>query len=184
MQNNMFFEMFPLIAFFAVYYFTKNIFTATLVCIIASWIQLGLYQIIYKKIGKNTWISTILITVFGGLTVVLHNKTFVMLKPSVLFWIIGMSLLISQAMGKNGIRLMLQKEINLPNKIWNTLNLAWGLFFILMGFINLYVAFNFSEYVWVKYKVFGSLGLTLAFMVITVSLAYILQKRYNTKNYS
>lgn len=171
--------MLPLAAFFIVYYITKNIFTATAVCIIASWIQLIMCRIKYKHISKNTWISTILITLFGGLTIILHNKTFVMLKPSVLLWIVGTSLLVSQVLGKNGIKLMLHKEINLPDKIWNTLNTAWGLFFILMGFINLYVAFNFSEYVWVKYKVFGSLTLTLAFMIITVSLAYILQKRYN-----
>lgn len=179
MQNNFLFEMLPLVAFFMVYYITKNIFMATAVCIVASWIQLIFCKIRYKHISKNTWISTILITIFGGLTIILHNKTFVMLKPSVLFWIIGTSLLISQAIGKNGIKLMLEKEISLPNKIWNALNMAWGLFFLLMGFINLYVAFNFSEYVWVKYKVFGSLALTLAFMIITVSVVYILQKRYN-----
>lgn len=173
--------MLPLAAFFLVYYISKNLYTATAVCIVASWMQLILCKIKYKHISKNTWISTVLITIFGGLTIVLHNKTFVMLKPSILLWILGVSLLIGQAAGKNGIKLMLHKEINLPDIIWNKFNLAWGLFFILMGFINLFVALNFSEYVWVKYKVFGSTALTVGFMLITLSVAVILQKRYNKR---
>jgi intracellular septation protein len=178
MQNNLFFEMLPLAAFFIVYYITKNLYIATAICIIASWIQLIFCKLKFKHVSKNTWISTILITIFGGLTIVLHNKTFVMLKPTVLLWIIGVSMLIGQAVGKNGIKLMLQKEISLPDQIWGKLNLAWGLFFIVMGFINIFVAFNFSEYVWVKYKVFGSMALTIMFMLITVVFAFILQKRY------
>ncbi len=176
MQNNMFFEMFPLIAFFAVYYFTKNIFTATLVCIIASWVQLGLYQIIYKKIGKNTWISTILITVFGGLTVALHNKTFVMLKPTMLYWIFGVTLFISAKMGKNGIKLLLKEQLELEDKIWNQINLMWVGFFFAMGILNLLIAFNFSEADWVNFKVFGGFGLMLVWTLLTGLYVYAKSK--------
>lgn len=182
MQNNLLFEMLPLLAFFIVYYISKNLFIATGICIIASWLQVILCQIKYKHVNKNTWISTILITAFGGLTIILKNKTFVMLKPTVLFWIIGLSLLTSQMLGKNAIKLMLQKEINLPNKIWAILNLFWVLFFILMGFLNLYVAFHFSEATWVKYKVFGSLGIMLIFIALTAITAFTLQKFYKNKN--
>lgn len=167
MQNNIFLEMIPLIAFFAVYYITKDIFLATGVCIIASWGQLLFYKIKFKHISKNTWISTILISVFGGLTIGLHDKTFVMLKPTVLFWLIGISMLVGQVIGKNMIKLTLSKEINLPNKVWSSLNIAWGLFFIGLGALNLFIAFNFSEDMWVKFKVFGSLILTFTFMIIS-----------------
>lgn len=177
MQNNVFFEMLPLIAFFLVYYFTKNLFLATGVCIFASWIQLLLCKMKYKLISKNTWISTILITIFGGLTIFLHNKTFVMLKPTVLMWIIGTSLLVGQIAGKNGIKLMLGKEIHIPDSTWNKLNIAWGLFFILMGILNLFVAFNYSEYVWVKFKVFGTFGCSLVFMIISVIVIMISKKK-------
>jgi len=177
MQNNIFFEMLPLVIFFAVYYFTKNIFLATSILIVASWIQLISCKVFYKRISRNMWISTILITVFGGLTVILQNKTFVMLKPSVLFWIIGGSLLIGQLLGKNGIKVMLSKEIHLSNSIWNKINAAWGIFFIAMGFLNLYVALNYSEYVWVKFKVFGSTSITIVFMLIMVIIIAISKKR-------
>ncbi len=158
MQNNFFFEMLPLIAFFAVYYFSKNLFLATAVCIVASWIQLLAYQILYKRIGKNTWISTILITVFGGLTIAFHNKTFVMLKPTVLYWIFATTLLVSAKMGKNAIQLLLQEHCKLKPELWKQLNYFWVIFFVALGFLNLAVALNCSEYVWVKFKVFGEFG--------------------------
>ena len=169
--------MLPLIVFFGVYYFTRNIYLATGVLIVASWLQLIWCKLKFKRISKNTWISTILITIFGGLTIILHNKTFVMLNPTVLFWILGSSLLIGQVMGKNGIKLMLGKELSVPDSVWNKLNVAWGVFFIIMGGVNLFVALNFSEYVWVKFKVFGSLGLMLVFITVTVTYIFIAQKK-------
>lgn len=172
MQNNLFFEMLPLIGFFAVYYFTKNIYLATGICIILSWLQLLLYKIIYKRIGKNTWLSTLLITVFGGLTIIFHNKTFVMLKPSVLYWIMAVSLLVSAKMGKNGIKLLLNEHFTLSEKDWGRVNLMWVAFFILMGILNLVVAYSFSEYIWVKFKVFGGFGLMLLFTIISGLFIY------------
>ena len=177
MQNNIFFEILPLVVFFGVYYFSKNIFLATGMCIIASWVQLLLCKIKYKKISKNTWISTILITVFGGLTIIFHNKTFVMLKPTVLFWIVGASLLIGQIVGKNGIKFMLSKEIHVSDLTWAKLNLVWGCFFIALGGLNLFVALNYSEYIWVKFKVFGTIGLTIGLTIITVVVLIFNQKK-------
>lgn len=176
MKNNIFFEMFPLVGFFLVYYFTKNLYTATLVCIVASWLQLALYQILYRKIGKNTWISTILITVFGGLTLVLHNKTFVMLKPTMLYWIFAVSLFVSAKLNKNGIQLLLKDQIQLDDATWNQINLLWVIFFIVMGALNLFIAFNFSEYAWVQFKVFGGFALMLLFTAITGAFIYAKSK--------
>jgi intracellular septation protein len=176
MQNNIIFEMFPLIAFFVTYYLTKNIFAATLVCIIASWIQVILYKLFYKKIGKNTWISTLLITIFGGLTIALHNKTFVMLKPTVLYWIFGVTLYISGKMGKNGIKILLKDQVTLSEKSWQQINLLWVLFFLLLGALNIFVALHFSEYVWVKFKVFGGFALMLLGMLLTALFIYVKSK--------
>src|SRR3990167_7895977 len=104
MQGNLLVEMFPLISFFAAYYVTKNIFSATLSCIIASWLQVAFYRLRYRKINKTTWISTLLITVLGWLTITMHNKLFVMLKPSILYWIFAAALYVSAKMGNNWIR--------------------------------------------------------------------------------
>lgn len=176
MQNNIFFEMFPLIGFFLSYYLTKNLYIATMVCIIASWLQVILSKILYKKVNKNTWISTILITIFGGLTVALHNKTFVMLKPTMLYWIFGVTMFISAKMGKNGIKLLLQEQIQLEERVWQQVNYLWIGFFLIMGALNLFIAFNFSEYIWVQFKVFGGLALMLVFTAITGIFIYLKSK--------
>jgi intracellular septation protein len=177
MQNNIFFELLPLIAFFVIYYITKNLFIATAVCMVASWIQLILFKLKYKKVAKNIWLNTILITVFVGLTLILHNKTFIMLKPTVLFALIGISILIGQAAGKNGIKLLLAKEITVPDSLWNKINIAWGIFFIILGILNLVVALNFSEYFWVKFKVFGTTSLSILFLLICAIILIIQQKK-------
>lgn len=165
MQNNLFFETLPLIAFFAIYYFSKNIFLATAVLIVISWGQLIICKIKYKTISKKLWAATALITLFGGLTILLHNKLFIMLKPTALYWVIGVGMFVGQKLGKNGFKMMLEKEVHLPDRIWNQLNTAGAIFFILLGGLNLFVAFNFSESVWVKFKVFGCIGITIAFVI-------------------
>lgn len=167
MKNNLFIEMMPLIAFFIAYYVTKNIYIATVVCIIASWLQLIITRILFKKISKNSLISTILITVLGTLTVALHNKTFIMLKPTMLYWIFGVGLFISARLGKNLLKSLLEEQITLAEQHWNQINMLWVGFFIFMGILNLVIAFQFSEYLWVKFKVFGSLGLMIIFTLIT-----------------
>lgn len=172
LKNNLLIEMMPLIAFFVAYYVTKNIYTATMVCIIASWLQVGLLRVMNGSVGKNTWISTILITVLGTMTVALHNKTFIMLKPTVLYWIFGIGLFISARMGKNPMKIFLQEHISLDNNSWKQINLLWVGFFLFMGILNLVIAFHFSEYLWVKFKVFGSLILMLCFTALTGLIIY------------
>ena len=179
MQNNFFFDLIPLVAFFAVYYFTKNIFYATALCIIATWLQVLLCKLKYKKIHNNTWLSAILITIFGGLTIIFHNKTFVMIKPTVLFAIIGVSMIVAQYAGKNGLKLLLEKEFQASDKLWSILNISWGLYFIFLGILNLFVAFNFNEATWVKFKVFGSSMLTIIYLIVTMLIIIICQKKSN-----
>ena len=177
MFNNFILETTPLIVFFAVYYFTHNIFWATGVCIAVSWICLTIAKLAYKKVTKNMWLSTVLITILGGLTVMLHNKTFVMLKPTILYWILSFVLITSQLMGKNLIKLSLNKEFDLSNNLWNKLNISWAIYFIGLGILNLFVALNFSEYVWVKFKVFGCTSLTFLFLILTGVVVYMHQRK-------
>ncbi|MBY0380245.1 MAG: septation protein IspZ [Burkholderiales bacterium] len=177
MQNNLFFELIPLIIFFIIYYITKNIFLATGTCIIVCWLQVLFCKLKYNKITRNLWISTILITLFGGLSVMLHNKTFIMLKPTALYWLIAGFMLISQLLGRNLIKSTLDKEIQLDDSVWNKLSIAWSLFFIAMGALNIFVVFNFSEYTWVKFKVFGTITLILAFGILSGLYVYLNTKK-------
>jgi intracellular septation protein len=142
------------------------IMLATAVAIIAT-----IGQIVYllargKKVDTMLWVSLAIITVFGGATIYFHNETFIKWKPTVLYWAFGVALLISQTfMGKNLIRLMMEKQISLPDAVWQRLNLAWAGFFSVMGLINLYVAYTFSTATWVNFKLFGFTGLMFAFVI-------------------
>ena len=112
-------------------------------------------------------ISLAVIVVFGGATLLFHNETFIKWKPTVLYWIFSGVLLTGRyVFNKNFIQAMLQKQIDVPLNVWERLNISWALFFAVVGFINIYVARNFSTEVWVNFKLFGILGLMLVFVVI------------------
>lgn len=139
---------------------------ATLVVIAATTLQVLFLLVRGKKVDMMLWISLAIVVVLGGATVWFHSETFIKWKPSVLHWFMAMSLWISQLVfGKNLLKAMMGKQLELPDTVWQRLNAAWVVFFGLMGVINLYVAYNFSTGTWVNFKLFGFTGLMLLFMV-------------------
>ena len=137
---------------------------ATVVVVIASLAQVAWLKARGKKVDLMLWISLALVVVLGGLTVWLHSETFIKWKPTGLYWAMGLSFLISQTLlGKNLLKLMIGKEMNLPDAVWQRLGFAWVAFFAAMGVLNLWVAYNFSTASWVNFKLFGGIGLMLLF---------------------
>jgi intracellular septation protein len=120
----------------------------------------------HRKVDNMLWVSLAIIGVFGGATLWLHDETFIKWKPTVLYWLFGAVLLVSDLVfRKNLIRAMMGKQLTLPDPVWRKLNLSWVLFFVVMGAANLYVAFRYSTDFWVNFKLFGGIGLMLAFVV-------------------
>lgn len=159
------FDIFPVVCFFAVYWFS-DIYVATAVAITATIGQVAWLRLRKRRVEPMLWISLVIIVVFGGLTLGLQEKLFIMWKPTVLYWLFAAVLGVSAtAFRKNLIRAMMSKEISLPDPVWSRLNWSWVGFFALMGIINLYVAYNFSEATWVKFKLFGGVGLMMLFVV-------------------
>jgi intracellular septation protein len=139
---------------------------ATVVVIVATLAQVGLLKARGQKIDLMLWISLALAVVLGGLTVWLRNETFIKWKPSALYWAMGLTLAASQwVFGKNLLQTLLGAHLKLPPAVWLRLTLAWIVFFAAMGALNLWVAYNFSTSTWVNFKVFGGLGLMLAFSI-------------------
>jgi intracellular septation protein len=142
------------------------ILLATAVAIVATLCQIGYLLARRHKVDTMLWISLAIITLFGGATIYFHDETFIKWKPTVLYWCFAIALLVSQFfMKKNLIRTMMEKQMILPDQLWARVGLAWIGFFVTMGLLNLYVAFNYTTDQWVTFKMFGGMGLMFAFIV-------------------
>jgi intracellular septation protein len=142
------------------------IMLATAVAILATFAQIGYLLLRGRKVDVMLWVSLAIITLFGGATIYFNNETFIKWKPTVLYWCFGAALLIAQTFfRKNLIRIMMEKQIALPDPVWQRLSLSWAGFFAVMGLVNIYVAYNFPTSFWVNFKLFGFTGLMIAFVV-------------------
>lgn len=159
------FDLFPVILFFIVYKFF-GIYAATATAIIATVVQISWVKYRHGKVDGALIASGVIIVVFGGATLLLHDESFIKWKPTVLYWLFAICLIVTNILfKKNLIRSMMDKKISMPEKIWDKLNLAWAIFFAVLGCLNLYVAFNFSTDTWVNFKLFGTMGLMLVFVI-------------------
>jgi intracellular septation protein len=139
---------------------------ATVVVMVATLVQIAILLLMRRKVDAMLWVTFGLIVVLGGATVWLHDPTFIKWKPSVLDWAMAAALWLSQALfGKNLLQVLIGGQLELPKPVWQRLNIAWIAFFVAMGIVNLWVAYNFSTSVWATFKVFGLTALMLAFMV-------------------
>ncbi len=181
------YDLFPLLLFFAAFKLF-DIYTATAVAIVASFVQVGGYWIMHRRFETMQLITLGVIVVFGGLTLLLHDDTFIKWKPTLVYWMLAAFVLGSQVLGRHTlVKRMLGAQVQLPENIWRRLNLSWGLFFIVLGAINLYVAFYYRldldtatrQDIWVKFKVFGLLGITFVF--IAVQAFFIARHQLETK---
>jgi intracellular septation protein len=160
------FDLFPVLLFFIAYK-TYDIYAATAVLIIACFVQTVGHWAIHRRFEKSHLITLVLVSLFGGATLLLQDEMFIKWKPSVINWIFGIAFIGSQFIGKQPfIQRMLGSQLELPQVIWRNLNSAWALFFFTLGFINLYVVYNYDTDTWVDFKLFGLMGLTLGFMLL------------------
>lgn len=167
------YDLFPLLLFFAAFKF-YGIYAATAVAIAASFAQVGYFWFRHHRVETMHVVTLAIIAVFGGLTLLLHDDTFIKWKPTLVYWILGALVLASQWFGRKTIvERMMSAQIALPAPAWKRLNLSWGIFFAALGAVNLYVAFYYGldldaetrQGIWVNFKVFGLLGITLLFVV-------------------
>ncbi|HLD68141.1 MAG TPA: septation protein A [Pseudomonas sp.] len=173
-----FIDFIPLLLFFIVFkldprpvelagqtYQFGGIFSATAVLIASSVLVYGLLLVLQRKLEKSQWLTLGACLLFGGLTLAFHSETFLKWKAPVVNWLFALAFLGSHFIGdKPLIQRMMGHALSLPTPIWVRLNLAWIAFFLFSGAANLFVAFTFQS-IWVDFKVFGSLAMTLLFML-------------------
>lgn len=200
-----FFDLFPVILFFVTFKFADRlpldsvsllesvglsassasdfpILLATLVVMVATLFQVLWSWGRYRKVDGVLLLSLGLVLVMGGLTLLLHDAQFIKWKPSLLYGALGGGILVSTfAFRLNPLQRLLSSKITLPHPVWQKLNLAWGLFFVALAGVNLYVAEHFSTETWVNFKLFGLTGLLLVFILVQgFFLAPYLQENTNT----
>ena len=166
------FDFFPILAFFIAFKVTgdseSGIYIATAVLMAASFIQITVYWMMYRRFENMHLITLGVVLLFGGATLLLHDEKFIQWKPTVVLWIFALVALASQYIGKKNVfQRMIQysdERISAPDVIWFRLNISLVLFFILVGTANIYVAYNFDRAIWVDFKVFGITILNLIFM--------------------
>ena len=164
------FDLLPVIAFFVAYKLA-DIYVATGVLIVAVVVQSAIQWARKRKLSSMHLVSAALVLVFGGLTLLIHDKAFIMWKPTIVNWLFAGAFLASQLPRFGGRplveRLMTsaESEIRLPAASWRQLNLMWVAFFLFLGVVNLFVFRYFDEATWVNFKLFGMLGLTFAFII-------------------
>ena len=173
-----FIDFIPLLLFFIVYKLDPRvvdiaghevtvggIYSATAMLIISSLVVYGALFIKQRKLEKSQWLTLIACLVFGSLTLAFHSETFLKWKAPVVNWLFALGFAGSHWIGdKLLIQRMMGHAISLPAPVWRNLNLAWIAFFLIAGSANLFVAFTFQS-IWVDFKVFGSLGMTVLFLV-------------------
>ncbi len=166
-------DFLPIVLFFAAYFITYDFFTALVVIMIAAPAAFALQWFLTKTFNKISAVSTLLVIVLGGGALLLDNKMIFLWKPTVFYWLAAIAFLGSQFIGEKPFiqRLMeaatvsTDSAIELAKEQWAKLNLAWVVFFMVAGGLNIYVAYTYSEPTWVKFKLIGLMGLTFVFII-------------------
>ncbi len=164
------FEFLPLFLFLGAFLY-KGIYFALVVLMIAMPLGVFIKYVRTKKLDKMYFWSTVFLLVAGALTLYFRNPLFLYWKPTAFYWVIAVAFLGSQFLGDTplvkrffGLVDGLSLEKVTENQ-WKKLNVAWVLFFVGAGILNIYVAYNFEQATWVKFKVFGLMALTFVFML-------------------
>ena len=161
-------DFFPVILFFIAFKM-YDIYVATAVAIAASIVQVAYVYIRNKRVEKMHLFTLGLIVILGGATLVLQDEAFIKWKPTIVNWGFALVFFGSHFIGKKTIiRRMMDSAISMPDFAWLRLSQMWISFFIFSGIANLYVAYNFDTDTWVNFKLFGLMGLTVAFLVLQV----------------
>lgn len=159
------FDYFPILCFFIVYKI-YGIYPATAATMVASLLQITFFWFKNKRFETVHLITLVLVLLLGGSTLLFHETIFIKWKPSIVYWLFSLLLMGAQLLGKRPLlKRMLGGKITLPDPIWRKLDLMWALFFLFLGGLNLYVVYHFTTNGWVNFKLFGTLGLTILFVI-------------------
>lgn len=162
-------ELGPLIVFFIVNQ-KSDLFSATAIFMVAVLISLGLSRHFMKHWPVMPLVSAVVVLIFGGLTLWLHDETFIKVKPTIVNVLFGATLLIGLAFGKSLLAFALDMVIELTDLGWKKLTFRWGVFFFFLAALNEIIWRTQTTEFWVSFKVFGTMPITILFAVAQTPL--------------
>jgi len=152
----------PLVLFFAINA-KIGIYAATGVFMVAVLAALAVAYVLTRRVEIMPLVTAVVVLIFGGLTIVLHDATFIKLKPTIIYVLFGGALVAGLAMGKPLLGIVFDSVFDLTEEGWRKLTWRWALFFFVLAVLNEIVWRNFSTDVWVSFKLFGVVPLTFLF---------------------
>ena len=152
----------PLVLFFATNA-RFGIFTATAAFMVAVLVALAISYVMTKHIAIMPLVTAVIVIVFGGLTLALHNDTFIKLKPTIIYVLFGGTLVGGLAFGKSFLGVLFDSVFDLTDEGWRKLTWRWAFFFFGLAILNEIIWRNFSTDFWVSFKLFGVVPLTFLF---------------------
>ncbi len=167
-------ELGPLVAFFAAYMLTHDLYVATPVLMVTTIASLAASKWLLGHVATMPIVTAVLVCVFGGLTIWLKDPTFIKMKPTILYVLFACALAGGLAYGKLFLKKVLGEAMHYSDEGWRTLTLRWAAFFVVLAVANELIWRNFSESAWVSFKTFGFLPITMAFAIGQ----FVLMKRY------
>lgn len=181
----LFYEILPVFLFFLAFKF-YDIYVATIVGIVATIVQVIATRAMTGNWDRKQVITMAIFVLFGGMTLYFHNPIFVKWKPTIVFWIFAVAILITQIFTYKPLmqRMMegaLQHSANIPSQVWRKLNILWAIFFLAMGTVNLYVAYFFSNDTWVNFKFYG---ISSALLIASIAQALYLVRFMTEKEHN
>ena len=152
-----------------------NLFVATGAFMVAVIVSMIVSYMVTRHIPVMALVTGVIVIVFGTLTLVLHDETFIKVKPTIIYGLFATVLGVGLLFGRSFIAIMFDQVFNLTPKGWRLLTLRWALFFLGMAVLNEIIWRTQSTDFWVNFKVFGAIPLTMIFAMMQMPLT----KRYH-----
>jgi intracellular septation protein len=163
-------ELGPLVVFFLVNSLTKNLFLGTATFMVATVLALFVSWRWFGRVPVMPLVSGVFVMFFGGLTLWLHDATFIKVKPTIVNGLFASILLVGLFFGQYFLKYILGEVFKLTPAGWRILTIRWALFFVVLAVLNEIVWRNFSEDFWLGFKLFGVLPLTAVFGIAQLGL--------------
>ncbi|HEY1941754.1 MAG TPA: septation protein A [Roseiarcus sp.] len=162
-------ELGPLALFF-IAYGRLGIFVATAVLMVGVLVTLGVSYAMLRRIPIMPLVTAAIVVIFGSLTLVFHDETLIKIKPTALYVLFGVALLVGLALKKPLLKIMFDGALHVTEEGWRILTWRWAFFFLAMAVLNELVWRTQTTDLWVKFKTFGFMPLTLLFALAQAPL--------------